>query len=153
MDDDFQEDTDVQNYQMEAKAFERVSQGRLHEFLSTSATTQLEKGGRQVLTPEDRFIIKLNTQCLAMREDKTADISDKDIDTMLEKTRQISDLKYKNPLAYILGYIATKGGKSLKVADVKDVIKNILPSVATEGDVAPQDVVRYARFWSIYLNS
>ena len=70
---------------------------------------------------------------------------------MLEKVDNIADIQYKNPIAYILGYLASRGGQSLRRNDVLSVINHVLPKLNNDGSVQPPDVIRYARYWTYIL--
>ena len=161
MDDFFAEEEDLfadygdeePRFEAEAKAYERVNRGgKLVELLSSPAVLEnTEKKGRESISPEDRFLINTDAMCRRLNSENIAKISETDINNILEKTVDIVGLKYKNHVGYILGYIASQGGKSLKPEQIKLVIKNILPQVAEEGGLSPPDVVRYARFWKEFL--
>jgi hypothetical protein len=157
MDDFFEEEElfedDSPKFQAEAKAFERVSGGgKLYELLSSpNAIQDQEKKGREIISPEDRFLINTDALCRRMNSEGITRISESDINIILEKTTLIVNLRYKNYVAYILGYLASSGGKNMKVENVKNVIDRILPHVSEEGGVQPADVVRYARFWNGFL--
>lgn len=136
---------------MEAKAFERVGpSGKLAEFLSSTGV-DLGDGRRENIPLEDRFMITLDAVSRGLAEDNTANISEADINIMLEKASSIENLKYKNPTAFILGYLASEGGRSLKKQVVHNVITKVLPKVAGNGGITPPDVIRYARYWKEYL--
>src|SRR3990167_1284324 len=108
MDDFFAEEEELfgreeseQKLEMEAKAFERVGpSGRLAEMLSS---TDIQKKGS--ISPEDRFLISVDAISRRISSDGVIKLSETDINTMLEKTNLISGLRYKNPVAYILGYL------------------------------------------------
>jgi hypothetical protein len=72
-------------------------------------------------------------------------LTETDINMILEKTRLVPNLKYKNYVAYVLGYIASEGGRSLD--KVNYVIDTVLPKLDDKGSVEPPDVVRYASLW------
>ena len=66
---------------------------------------------------------------------------------MLTHAKIIKNVEHKNPVAYILGFLATKGGRTLDKKNVMHVINNVLPEMKGDGGVEPPDVIRYARFW------
>jgi hypothetical protein len=142
------------NFQAEAKAFERVGvSGRLRELLSSPEVLEnLGKKGRDAISPEDRFLINTDATCRRISSENIIKITQLDIDNMLVKASPngegvVKDLRYKNHIAYILGYLASKGGTELKKNQVIYVIENILPLVGKDGGVEPADVVRYSRYW------
>jgi len=147
MDEFFAEEEEIfadygeQGFQTEAKAYERVGpSGKLAELLSSSGDT-----------PEDRFLINADALCRRLNGDSVVKLTELDITNILESTTRAVGIEYKNYAGYVLGYIASQGGKTLKVPQVQHVIKDILPYVAEEGGLAPADVVRYARFWKEFL--
>lgn len=60
-----------------------------------------------------------------------------------------------NPIAYILGYISTDGGRRMnkkEITYINDNLERILKDISEdednkEGSIVPADVIRYARFW------
>lgn len=136
--------------QSEATAYTRVGVGgKMSELLTglETAETKIDKD----TSPEDRFIYAVNAIARRMMEEHIANITNKDIDNILDKSRYVTELKYKNPLAYILGYIATNGGQNIEAKQVKYVIKDILPKLGKDSGVEPPDVIRYARYWKNFL--
>lgn len=128
----------------EITAFERAGpSGRLHELISGDLETSR--------TPEDRFKIAVDAISRRLNGDNITPLTENDINNMLEKTLYISGLQYMNPIAYILGFVATKGGKSMEYNDVMNTINNILPELKGDGGVTPPDVIRYARYWNKFL--
>ena len=137
-------------YEAEIKAYERAGpSGILSELLSKPEV--IEKKGREILTPEDRFLINTDALSRRMSSERIANLTENDIRNLLSKTREVVGLKYKNYVAYVLGYLASEGGRSLRVKEVNDVITNVLPKLGNEGGVTGPDVVRYARYWREYL--
>lgn len=156
MDDDNEENYDIDmvesdepQYEKEFKAFERVSKNsKLYELISDIKN----------LTKKDRFLLKVHKISKYFDDKKILEISDNDINTMLEKTQKIQDLEYKNPTAYILGYIGSKGGKELQTNIIQDIINNVLPKIkksaieeAKYSGVEPPDFIRYCRYWRKFL--
>jgi hypothetical protein len=74
------------------------------------------------------------------------DISEQSIERMLRTAEKIEAVGHKNPTAYILGFLATGGGRQLSKANFNYVVKKVLPHTQ-EGSVLPPDIIRYARFW------
>jgi hypothetical protein len=155
MDEFFAEEEEIfssDDFHAEVKAFERASSsGKLAELLSSPLILGEKKRGREIISSEDRFLIAVDAMCRKMNAENIIKLTETDINTMLEKTTLVSGLKYKNHIGYILGYIASHGGKSLKPEQIDYVIKKILPSMGEEGGITPPDVIRYARYWKMYL--
>ena len=151
--DDYGDDygnNDDADFQMEAKAYERAGpSGKLDELLSKNYDKK--KGGRDIHSQIDRFLINVDATSRMLNEEGLLSISQADIDTMLEKTVDIPNAKYKNPLAYILSYEITKGGTSFEKKDFDSMVKKVLKEVGKERGVEPEDLVRYCRFWTIYV--
>jgi hypothetical protein len=105
---------------------------------------------KTTMSPEDRFLLYTDAICRGFNDDRIANLSESDITAILEKARNLPNIKYKNPEAFILGYIATAGGKTLTTKDgkarVKHILTDMLPRIH-KGGVEPPDVIRYARLW------
>jgi hypothetical protein len=129
----------------EAKAFERAGGGLLQELLTGIYTDDIDMKKRD-MPAIDRFLISTDAMCRNLK------LSSEDINIILNKARyEVSGIEYKNYVAFILGFLASEGGSSLKVKKVKNVIDNILPQVSDKGGVEPADVIRYARYWREFL--
>ena len=146
--DDYEYD-DAQEMQAEARVFERTGQsGKLAELLSVPLEDINKRGA---ISREDRFLINTDAFCRRLDSENIAKLTETDINNILQTTTKVIELQYKNFVAYVLGYIATQGGKSLKVENVKNVIEKILPQIGDEGGVQGPDIVRYARYWKEFL--
>ena len=142
--DDFLSDNES-DFGNEAKAFERAGGGLLQELLTGVYTDDIDMKKRD-MPPIDRFLISTDAMCRSLK------LSTSDINTILTKARyQVAGIEYKNYVAFILGFLASEGGSSLKVKKVRSVIENILPQVSERAGVEPEDVVRYARYWREFL--
>jgi hypothetical protein len=134
----------------EATSFERVGpSGKLAELISGVSTLydMKKKTGREKISQEDRFLIFTDAIARRINDDNIATISEEDINTLLTQAKIIKNVEHKNPVAYILGFLATKGGRTLDKKNVMHVINNVLPEMKGDGGVEPPDVIRYARFW------
>lgn len=110
---------------------------------------ELEKKiNRLVQDPADRFAIYVDAISRSLINRDIVKLSQDDIESMLMPIRNIKNVEHKNPTAYILGYIASQGGRSLQHQIVEKVLKVMLPSVE-DSSVKEPDVIRYARFWMI----
>ena len=67
----------------------------------------------------------------------------RDMEALENSFDKVKDPEYKNPLGYVLGYIASRGGTKI---DNETVDKAFL-SLEKDGDVKQPDVIRYARLW------
>jgi len=138
------------NFENEINAFERVGpSGKLAELLSGATTygDMQNKIGREAISPADRFKIFLDAMSRKMNSEGIATISESDINNMLEKSMTVPNIGMKNPIAFILGYLATNGGSRMDHNTVMFVLNRILPKIGDEGGVTEPDVIRYARFW------
>ena len=143
---------DTQYMKSEINARERTGHGgKLAELLSSTILGDRKKGKRDIISPEDRFRINTDALCRRMNSNNIYSLSEEDINVILQKTTDINELKYKNYVAYILGYIASRGDKSLDTKNFNHVVRKILPALENEGGVQPPDVLRYARFWHDFL--
>ena len=113
------------------------------------------KGGEKlkIQTPLGRFCIKVDAISRNI-ESECKLLVQSDIGILQTFSQKVPRVQYKNPTAFVLGYIATKGGnknideKSLKV--VYDCY-NKTESIDKDDSVKKPDVIRYARLWNILI--
>ena len=76
-------------------------------------------------------------------------LSQDDISNMKNSLSKVNKIQYKNPTAYVLGYLAANRGSNddLNKNTVISVFKRFLPRVS-DASVHEADIVRYARLWS-----
>lgn len=139
---DFEDDEEY-TYKPEQKAFERAGpSGKLDELMSGAISMD---GKRKILNADDRFLQNLDA---ISRSLSILELTQKDINDMIEATKSISNLGYKNVMGYILGYKATKGGREMNASDIQSIFIDILPNLGEDRmGITPPDVIRYARFW------
>lgn len=87
----------------------------------------------------------VNAIAQQLREDRVG-ISGEDVNKLIEIADIINEPQYKNATAYVLGYIASQGGKNINKKTVNYVFKNILKQVSDKS-VKEEDILRYARLW------
>jgi hypothetical protein len=131
--DDWLSDDDA-DFKPEAKAFERVSGGLL------GTKTDIEK--KHLQDPTEKFSITVDA--IARNLSNYTDIQQTDIDKMIENISSLKYIEFKNPTGYVLGYLASKGGKKIEKSIIENVFKKALPH--TQGITEP-DIIRYAKLW------
>lgn len=101
---------------------------------------------KELSSPEETFQLYVDAISRKLNGDNILDISQQEIDAMIDEMPKVPDIQYKNPTAYILGFITTSGGREINSGKIKMVIDEVLPQLPDSGIEAP-DVVRYARMW------
>ncbi len=96
--------------------------------------------------PYEKFATYVDAICRSINSKDVVNISEASIQVMVEKARGLNNIEYKNPGAYILGFLGSQGGKRIDEKTVKNVIKNVLPTLGTD-TILPPDVVRYSKLW------
>jgi hypothetical protein len=85
---------------------------------------------RALLDPLARFRLYVDAISRSLNDTDTI-ITDTSIQYIIEHAQFLENVKYKNPTAYILGYIATNGGKQALTNEMFDYItKTVLPRVS-----------------------
>lgn len=145
---------DVENWQdnrvAEVDARNRTSGGGTLAGLLSGQNILNKERQRKDMTPEDRILQAIDAISRKIADEKIYSLTESDITNILEKTQSIPGLQYKNPLAFILGYIATKNGSELSVKNFQ-VANKALTEIKRyqfeEEGVEPEDIVRYGRLW------
>ena len=75
------------------------------------------------------------------------DLRERDIENMLARVESLQYISFKNPSAYIAGYLASGGGKNMTETSVNYCFTRVLPLIELEGGVQRPDIIRYARLW------
>lgn len=70
-------------------------------------------------------------------------LAEDDIITITNKFSVTPNAKYKNPIAFVLGYVATRGTRTINDFDVAQRELALLK----DPSVVDADIVRYARLW------
>lgn len=133
----------------EVGAKDRTSRGVLANLQSGKNVLNKERE-RKDMSPEDRILQAIDAISRKFADEKIYPLTEQDITNMLEKTQSIPGLQYKNPLAFILGYIATRNGIDLSVKNFQVANKALTETKRYEFEeegVEPEDIVRYGRLW------
>lgn len=103
------------------------------------------------LQPQERFMLQVNAVYNSLSEKGVISLIDGQIDIILNHIENIPNAEYKNPTAYILGYIASMDSTTTKLnrKNVENVLRNILPKLDTESSITEPDILRYARLWQL----
>lgn len=151
------DDTDYEEgepvYEAEVNVYERVGMSQLGELLQGVSLTSGKYADLQrkinnlVQDPVERFQIYVDAAARRLTDATKAELSEEDIAEMLRRAPQLKKVDRKNAPGYVLGYLATRGGREMERKRVLDVIQNVLPDV-TWGGVQPPDVIRYSRLWA-----
>lgn len=101
---------------------------------------------RAMMEPLEKFRMYVEAICRNLNNWDSINISEISIQRMLETAAQLEAVGYKNPTAYILGFVATGGGQKLTKKNFDQVISQVLPHVDDDSVLQP-DIIRYARLW------
>lgn len=145
-------------YMPEAKAYERV----MYNLPSAVAAIQGPKLAGKMgdiqrklnkidLQPRERFILQVNAIYNNLTENGIISLVDGEIDAILDRAEYIPNIQYKNPTAYILGYMANAGSARNKLnrKNVENILRNVLPKIPADAGITEPDVIRYARLWQL----
>jgi len=94
--------------------------------------------------PKERFKRQVGAIAHSISENSDFDISVEMRNEMCRMATELSNTKYLNPTAYILGYIATDRGRAIDKKIINRVF-DYLPELQ-DTSVKKPDVIRYARF-------
>ena len=112
--------------------------------LSGNMSDLQKKINRILQDPVERFAIYVDATSRRLDGNSGISISENDIVNMLTMIKNLKYVQYTNPEAYVLGFLASKGGVEIHKKNIDKIFKNALPY--TNG-VEKADVIRYARLW------
>ena len=128
----FDEDLDENIYGQEGNVYERIGYGFEDEF-----------GDSSVQTPHINFMKNVSGFIQNLIEEGV-NMSTK-IDDIYNRTKDLPNIQYKNPYAYVLAYFATGGGRNeLTQESFKNAVKLI--HVAKGSNITEPDIIRYSRY-------
>jgi hypothetical protein len=131
---EFEYEEEEQEFKEERGAFERAG-----------ATYVIGTSLKYTTNPIEKFKIIVDANFRKIKT--TGGLSDGDLNVMMEKISGIHLIQYKNPSAYVLGYIASKGGKELSLQRF-ELAESLIPELSEKEDaITPPDIIRYAVFW------
>ena len=114
-----------------------------HGLLGGKPLTRAEK---IAMDPLEKFRVAVDAISRQLNSWEGITIREDSIAAMIESAAALEAVEHKNPTAYILGFLATGGGRRIDQTELAKVLKTILPR-AESGNVQPPDVIRYARLW------
>ena len=107
---------------------------------------QLAKRKKRIAqTPLENFLEDVDGISRNFEAKGILEISEYEIQDMLEIARKVKYVEHKNPWAYILGYKASNGGNNINRISVDYVFSRL--HLVVDGSVKQPDVIRYARYW------
>lgn len=141
-DDDEYDDENM--FQAERKAYERAGYG------GTTSDVLGLRMTKAIQDPNERFNERLNGVFGDLRNNfENITITNNDMEKLREKIESVDRIEYKNPTAYVLGYLATSGGKKIDDKILQDIF-GILGKIS-DLSVKQEDVIRYCRLWTEVL--
>lgn len=156
--DEVEEGENYNDFVAEVNAYERVMYNLPEAVAAIQGPQMTGKLGEiqrkltnMTLRPRDRFILQVNASYNSMSESGIISLSDGEIDIILNHVDKIQNAEYKNPTAYILGYMANYGSSKEKLVkkNVQNVMDNILPKIQNDANIGREDIIRYARLWQL----
>jgi hypothetical protein len=148
--DDDNEGGEEFEFRPDIKAYERVGLPGLLGAVMTGNFANIQRNiNNMVSDPVERFSLYVDAAARNLSSKFDGLLSSEDIVEMIEHVRNIKNVEYKNPVGYILGYIASRGGYSINEKAVENIFVNVLPVVNNMSRVTEPDVIRYARLWLI----
>ena len=141
-----EEGDESMNYGQEFNVYERTGPGGINLGLVGPDG----KIDRSIQEPLERFQIYVDAISRGLMNEELGIIAEQDIQIMLEKAKKLNNVNFKNPSAYILGYISSKGGKQLTKIQF-NYVKNTILSKIIDTSINPEDILRYSRLWTLHL--
>jgi hypothetical protein len=152
------EETSEQGFKAERAAFERI--GRANKLAEISEVIE-----GKTKTREQRFYENVDKTCRRIIDfgvlvipGDNIEITESDIGELLDTAKtKLPGAMFKNAIAYVFGFITSRGGKKLKPDFINKIIlgydkedpkqREFIKDLFKEGGIQPPDVVKYARLW------
>lgn len=99
------------------------------------------------LSKKERFYYTIRSEVLPEVEEKFREKIDKKF--LVEKTMDLVGLEYKNPWAFVLGFISRK----LSRVKVQDTFDRTPQHIKEQYGITRADIVRYARYWNKFIDA
>ena len=102
-----------------------------------------------ILNPIERFRTKVHATCRGLNNHLSRQISEFTIEHIEDKIDSVPKPEYKNAECYVLGYLASNGGKNMNLDQINYVCNDVLPYIENDrkNPILKPDVIRYARLW------
>lgn len=94
---------------------------------------------------DSKLLFPLVVQQFCMEYSSQLNLKREDIEYLIQQKDKVYKYEYKNPRAYVLGYIVSENGAKIN-KDKFEMIKKFLSSHNIE-DIMIEDIIRYARLW------
>jgi len=105
-----------------------------------------KKLSRISMGPEERLQIYVDALSRKFDDDGVVGISNENIDEMLSFISSLKKPQYINPVGFIMGYVATQGGRSMIKESVRKTI-GVVEKLKGEGGMTGPDTLRYSTLW------
>ena len=143
---DYEEDNEENNDNMENMFGQERN---VYERVGIRGDIDIELGGglekkKSQKTPLERFIETVNAITLQIINEKNM-LTQGDLKIILESISLVNKPEYKNPTAYVLGYMASNGGFNMIGEKIFDIFE--LLEFVQDKTVNPEDIIRYSRLW------
>ena len=138
---------DLQNFQIGFKDRERLGGGIIGCWVEGIDGRPLK-----TQTPEGRFCLRVNAVSRNINDSCGGKLlSEADIQILLDKSPGAHRVRYKNPTAFVLGYIATGRGTRVITKDSLNVTwvcyEKTAGGIDRDESIKKPDIIRYARLW------
>jgi len=101
------------------------------------------------LSKRERFYYTIRTEVIPEIEDIFPGQITKQV--LVDKTLDLVGLEYRNPWAFVLGFIASGGGRRLEKAEILNTLAKTPVAIKEKYGITPPDVIRYARYWVRFI--
>lgn len=148
----YPDDDDESNYsyadeademRAERDVFERVAPF-YDRAAAIGGTTQAET----IRDPTQRFILYVKGIASSMVNDERLVLAAGELNALIDYIRFVDDAKYKNPVAFVVAYDATRAtrGRDIDYAKINRIMPYVVDMHAS-ANVRDIDIVRYCRLW------
>lgn len=118
--------------------------------ISASLPSRALRGLKDITNMKEQFKVRVEATVQNLSSIRGCIALD-DLLNVLEPINDLPNIQFKNATAFVLGFIASEGGKSITKTSVAKAIRcrenMITTSIPFEDIVTDKDIIKYAVFW------
>lgn len=145
-----EEEEDEDDEEPQEYDYEEDDEGKLvSERTAAERTGKLGGGLRDVSDPTENFVNRILDVC-AQLEGRNF-LKSGDCGKIIDPIKSLPRIEFKNATTYVLGYIASKGGREITRDTIANATKAVRSIETFKEIITVDDIIRYAYYWKDHV--